>query len=373
MKLAPAICLLVLLSGLLSLTGIAQRRLPNGQPVHRPAPLPALATVVQQQQAGGTSASPNSAPGQTPATQAPTTSTVYIQAPPNTTTNGTPLVTARMESPQVVRVDVTFPGGTGLPMPPYILPVQQPAPEKKPPPCTGLEDGHDWIARSDRAATVLRELMDASDRSMALGVLNRSDCVAVIPSLKKGGLTIGGQWGRGVMSCRFDNKSWSPPVFFTVTGGSFGLQIGVQVTDLVMLISNRSGADALLQNKLEVGASASGTALMMGRHAGISSDVLMSSRVVTYARSRGLFAGVELKGAFFRPDNMAHHVLYGNDAHVHDVLSMEKIAQEARATCYAGINSFPRALRDISPTHLYYAKVLRPRYQAASPSAPAVR
>lgn len=348
MKLAPAICLLALSVGLLSQSGVAQRRLPNGQPVRRAAPPALLATVVEPQQ-----------PGNAPAGQPPSSAA----------TPTTPVATARVESPQVLKIEVTLPANMALAPGPLPAP---PAPPK-PPPCTNLENGHDWIARADRAATVLRELMDASDRGMALGVLNRSDCVAVIPSLKKAGLTVGGQWGRGVMSCRYENRAWSPPVFFTVTGGSFGLQIGVQVTDLVMLISNRSGADALLQNKLEVGASASGTALMMGRHAGISSDVLMSSRVVTYARSRGLFAGVELKGAYFRPDNMAHHVLYGNDVHVHDVLSIEKIAQEARATCYAGINSFPRALRDISPTHLYYAKVLRPRYQAASPSAPSGR
>ncbi|MFN7930789.1 MAG: lipid-binding SYLF domain-containing protein [Blastocatellia bacterium] len=364
MKLAPAICLLVLSGSLLPQTASAQHRLPNGQPVRRAVQqAPAPASAVPSQRTGG------APPAQAPAPPAPVTSTFTT-----TTTapaGAVPTVTAKMESPQVIRIELTLPAGTVATGGAAVAPVQQV--EKKPPPCTGLENGHDWLARTDRAATVLRELLDATDRNMSQGVLNRSDCVAVIPSLKKGGLTFGGHWGRGVMSCRYDNKSWSPPVFFTVTGGSFGLQIGLQVTDLVMMISNRSGADALLGNKLELGASAGATALMMGRHAGISSDMLMNSRVVSYARSRGLFAGVELKGAYFRPDNMAHHVIYGDDAHVHDILSSERIPQEARATCYNNISVFPRTLRDISPVHLYYARVQRPRYPQATSSAPAAR
>jgi lipid-binding SYLF domain-containing protein len=191
--------------------------------------------------------------------------------------------------------------------------------------------------------------------------------------MKKGGLTIGAQWGRGVMSCRFDNKVWSPPVFFTMTGGSFGLQIGFQFTDLVMIIADRSGADALLHNNFEIGASAGGTAFIMGRQAGVSSDALLTSRVFTYARSRGLFAGLELKGAYIKPDETAHRVIYGNDVHVHDILSSERMGNEARAACFSSMNVFPKTLRDISPAHLYYARVQRPRYQPAPPSAPAAK
>lgn len=360
MKFAPAICLLFLSSCLLPQMVVAQRKLPNGQPIPR-SPLKATTPIfiTPSEKVVVTSVPSASAPSVTV-----TPATVPATAPT------TPVTTIAAEP--VVKIEVTVPAGTGAKIE---TPPDPKNAEKKPPPppCTGLEDGHDWLARTDRAATVLRELMDASDRSMSQGVLNRSDCVAVVPSLKKGGLTIGGQWGRGVMSCRYDNKSWSPPVFFTMTGGSFGLQIGLQFTDLVMLIGNRSGADSLLQNKFEIGASASGTALMMGRHAGLSSDVLMNSRVISYARSRGLFAGVELKGAYFRPDTMAHHVIYGNGVHVHDILSSERIANEARATCFVGINGFSRALKEISPTHLYYAKVQRPRYQQAPPSAPAAK
>lgn len=356
MKLAPAFCLLILssglLSGLLPQAVIAQRKLPNGQPIPRsPLKATAPAPAATPEKTANTPAPPPASGSTAPA--APAT-------PPASST------TTKMETPQGIKIEVTVPNTTGTtPNPPNN--------DKKPAPCAGFGNGHDWLARADRAATVLRELMDAMDRSMSQGVLNRSDCVAVIPSLKKGGLTIGGQWGRGVLSCRYDNRSWSPPAFFTVTGGSFGLQIGIQFTDLVMLIGNRSGADSLLENKFEVGASASGTALMMGRHAGVSSDVLMNSRVISYARSRGLFAGVELKGAYFRPDTRAHDVIYGNGAHIHDILSSEKIANEARAACFVGLNGFSRALREVSPTHLYYAKVPRSRYQQAPPSAPAAK
>ncbi|HEX4948046.1 MAG TPA: lipid-binding SYLF domain-containing protein, partial [Blastocatellia bacterium] len=319
MKLAPVSSLVVCLCLLSAWEVVAQRRLPNGQPVRRASQqLASLAFATQLQQTANAPAP--LAQSSTPSAPAPSTITQSGQG----AAPATPVTTT--QTPQGIKVEVLVPL-TGAMIP-------APAPQAPRAPCTGLENGHDWMARADRAATVLRELLDATDRNMSQGVLNRSDCVAVIPSLKKAGLTVGGYWGRGVMSCRFDNKSWSPPVFFTVTGGSFGLQIGVQFTDLVMLIGNRSGADSLLSNKFEVGASASATALMMGRHAGLSSDILMNSRVVSYARSRGLFAGVELKGAYFRPDNMAHHVIYGDGAHVHDILSSEKIANDARAACF---------------------------------------
>ena len=349
MKLAARICLLVLFCGFVAFESAAQRRLPNGTAINRPpANLSAPVIAVKQESRQTTPpapASPANSPAQTKAAEDP-------------------------------RIKVEFDGQNSMEgkieFKTEIKPPFRPPPPPAPPPCKASTDAHDWLQRADRAATVLREFLDASDRSMPISMLNRSNCVAVVPSMKKGGFSVGGQWGRGVVSCRYDNRAWSPPVFFTVTGGSFGLQIGFQLTDLVMIISDRSGVDSLLQGKLEIGASAGGTALLMGRNAGFSSDVLMDSRIFSYARSRGLFVGLELRGAYIRPDATAHSIIYGETVHVHDILSSEKIASEAKAACYASVNAFPRALRDISPAKLYYAKVPRARYQQASPpSAPA--
>ena len=356
-----AICFVVLSSLLFTFETTAQRRLPNGQPIDRAARKltpPAAAVVVKPESKSSAPAAPAATPsGAAGAAPLKATSSAPPAAPSNS-----PRVRFEVEADSSVEGKVEFKADT------------KPSLEKKPPPPACKSDAHDWLARADRSATVLREFLDAYDRSMPIALLNRSSCVAVVPSMKKGGFTVGGQWGRGVMSCRYDNRAWSPPVFFTLTGGSFGLQIGFQFTDLVMIISNRSGVDSLLSNKLELGASAGGTALMMGRNAGISSDVLLDSRVFSYARSRGLFVGLELRGAYLRPDANAHHVLYGERVHVHDILSSEKIANEANAVCYGGVTTFSRALRDISPAKMYYAKVPRARYQQSPPpSAPAAK
>ena len=347
MKLAPALCFILCLLGAGEIA--AQRRLPNGQPIPtRPKPrLLTSASATKPTGTGGTTSAPAN-----PATS-------------NTATPGkadSSRITLAVDAENSLEGKIEFKADNKGIIPP-----------KPPPSCKNIPNGHDYLERADRAATVLRELLDAADRSMPQGMLNRSNCVAVVPSMKKGGISIGGQWGRGVMSCRYDNRVWSPPVFFTLTGGSFGLQLGFQFTDLIMIISDRSGADALLRDKIELGAGIGGSALMLGRNAGLSSDILMDSRVFSYARSRGLYGGIELRGAYLRPDEKANSIIYGEATHVHDILSAERIGPEVNAFCYGSVMAFPRALRDISPTKLFYAKVPRARYPQSSlpPSAPA--
>lgn len=349
MKLAPTLCLTTCL--LFGFETTAQRRLPNGQPI-KPRVSPSTSVAKQ----GGTSGAATSAASSAPAISAPPTGN---QVAPNKTDTGS-RITLAVDAENSLEGKIEFKAETK-------------GDNKKPPPsCKGIPDAHDWLERADRAATVLRELLDATDRPMPQGMLNRSNCVAVVPSMKKGGISIGGQWGRGVMSCRYENRAWSPPVFFTVTGGSFGLQLGFQLTDLIMIISDRSGADSLLRDKIEIGAGIGGSALLLGRNVGVSSDILMDSRVFSYARSRGLYGGIELRGAYLRPDAAAHRVIYGETAHVHDILSSERIPGEVNALCYGGVTAYSRALRDISPGKLFYARVPRLRYpQSAPPSAPA--
>src|SRR6202007_2439539 len=125
------------------------------------------------------------------------------------------------------------------------------------------------------------------------------ECVAVVPSMLKGGFIFGARYGRGVASCRTE-KGWSAPAFFTVAGGSFGLQIGGQAVDLVMLIMNKEGMKNLLSSQFKLGADASAAAGPVGRHTSANTDWKMRAQVLTYSRARGLFAGLELAGAVIK-------------------------------------------------------------------------
>jgi SH3 domain-containing YSC84-like protein 1 len=165
-------------------------------------------------------------------------------------------------------------------------------------------------ARVDEAGTVLQEIQSAPDSGIPQEVLGSADCVAVVPSLLNGGFVFGGRYGKGVASCRTE-KGWSAPAFFTIGGGSFGLQIGGQATDLVMLIMNKDGMNNLLSSKFKLGADASAAAGPVGRHAAADTDWKMRAQVLTYSRSRGLFAGLELSGAVITQDKDSTREFYG--------------------------------------------------------------
>src|SRR6266576_2474955 len=141
----------------------------------------------------------------------------------------------------------------------------------------------------------------AADQRIPEEVLGSAECVAVVPSLLKGGFVVGGRYGKGVASCRTE-KGWSAPAFFTIGGGSFGLQIGGQAVDLVMLIMNKNGMNNLLSSQFKLGADASAAAGPVGRHASADTDWKMRAEVLTYSRARGLFAGLELHGAVIKQD-----------------------------------------------------------------------
>src|SRR5258707_8778909 len=165
--------------------------------------------------------------------------------------------------------------------------------------------------RVQAAASVLDEIMGTPDKAIPEEVLKSAECVAVVPSLLKGGFVVGARYGRGVASCRTD-KGWSAPAFFTVTGGSFGFQIGGQAVDLVMLIMNKDGMKHLLSSQFALGADASVAAGPVGRHAEGNTDWKMRAEVLTYSRARGLFAGVSLNGAVIKQDKDSTRELYGH-------------------------------------------------------------
>ena len=165
--------------------------------------------------------------------------------------------------------------------------------------------------RVQAAADVLNEIQSAPDSGIPEEVLGRAECVAVVPSMLKGGFIVGAKYGRGVASCRTP-KGWSTPAFFTVTGGSFGFQIGGQAVDLVMLIMNNEGMQHLLSSQFALGADASVAAGPVGRHAEGNTDWKMRAQVLTYSRARGIFAGATLNGAVMKQDKDSTREFYGH-------------------------------------------------------------
>jgi lipid-binding SYLF domain-containing protein len=165
--------------------------------------------------------------------------------------------------------------------------------------------------RVQSAADVLNEIEAAPDAGIPQEILSRAECVAVVPSMLKGGFIVGAKYGRGLASCR-GPKGWSAPAFFTVTGGSFGFQIGGQAVDLVMLIMNDDGMQHLLSSEFALGADASVAAGPVGRHAEGNTDWKMRAQVLTYSRARGVFAGVSLNGAVMKQDKDSTRDFYGH-------------------------------------------------------------
>ncbi|MFB3812560.1 MAG: lipid-binding SYLF domain-containing protein [Terriglobales bacterium] len=172
------------------------------------------------------------------------------------------------------------------------------------------QDRDKQIERVEEAANVLNEIMGAPDKGIPEEILGSAKCVAIVPSMLKGGFVIGGEYGHGVASCRTD-KGWSAPAFFGVKAGTFGLQIGGQAVDLVMLVMNDRGMRALLSSKFELGANASVAAGPVGRHAEGATDWKMRAQILTYSRSRGVFGGLTLKGAVVKQDKDDTRIFYG--------------------------------------------------------------
>jgi len=166
------------------------------------------------------------------------------------------------------------------------------------------------VGRVHESGVVLKEIMAAPDKGIPEDILSSAKCVAVVPSMLRAGFVFGGEYGHGVASCRTE-KGWSAPAFFGVKGGTFGLQIGGQAVDLVMLIMNESGMRKLLSSKFELGANASVAAGPVGRYAEGATDWKMRAQVLTYSRSRGVFGGLALKGAVITQDKDDTRIFYG--------------------------------------------------------------
>jgi len=187
--------------------------------------------------------------------------------------------------------------------------------------------------RVTEAGNVIKDLVNASN-GIPTNLLNKSECVIVLPSVKKAGFIVGASYGRGVMTCRTGanfNGPWSAPTMMQSTGGSFGLQAGGQATDFVILVLNDKGARALMKGKLKLGADASVAAGPVGRDAEASTNAGMSAEMLSYSRAQGVFAGVSLSGATLGPDSGANQNLYGKKLTAEQIIEGKAVKTPASA------------------------------------------
>jgi SH3 domain-containing YSC84-like protein 1 len=184
------------------------------------------------------------------------------------------------------------------------------------------ETREDVKNRLDNAATVLHAVMAAPDKGIPQEVLEHAKCVAVVPHMIKGGLVIGAENGRGVATCRTSN-GWSAPAFFAITGGNWGLQIGIEGVDLVMIIQSDRGMQRLLSSQFQLGADASAAAGPVGRHASADTNWKLNTEILTYSRAKGAFAGLTLTGASIRRDDGSMDAFYGHKVGSRSVLQGE--------------------------------------------------
>ena len=187
--------------------------------------------------------------------------------------------------------------------------------------------------RIKNAGQVMTEILNIPD-DIPSDVLDKAECVIVLPSVMKFAIGFGGSYGRGVMSCRSGkefNGPWSAPSMMAVEGGSFGLQLGGQATDFVLLVMNQRGASSILTNQVKLGGDVAAAAGPKGRNAAASTDVSLRAEILSYSRSRGLFAGISLEGSTLRPDNDGNERLYGKGVSGQDIVINSKIRPPASA------------------------------------------
>ncbi len=197
--------------------------------------------------------------------------------------------------------------------------------------------------RLDAAADTLTEMMGASDKGIPHDLIDKARCVVVVPGMKKAGFILGAEEGRGFAVCRREGGvGWSAPAAMRAEGGSIGFQIGASESDVVLLVMNAGGMKHLLSDKFTLGADASGAAGPIGRDMSARTDAMLNAEMLSYSRSRGLFAGISLEGATLRPDGETNRELYGREATNHEILTGDfKTPDSAR--------KFERALRHESP------------------------
>jgi lipid-binding SYLF domain-containing protein len=190
-------------------------------------------------------------------------------------------------------------------------------------------DREDDVNRTQKAAQVFREIMNTPDQGIPSNLLESAKCIAIIPGDKKFAFVFGGSYGRGIATCR-TGRGWSAPMFVAIDGGSVGYQIGGSSTDLVMLFMNDHALQSLMSDKFKLGADASVAAGPVGRNATAATDLKLNAEILSYSRSKGIFAGVSLDGAVMQADKSGDRAMYGDDVNRHEILH-GKVAVPASA------------------------------------------
>ncbi len=206
--------------------------------------------------------------------------------------------------------------------------------------------------RVQSAATILSQIMEAPDKAIPDGIMDGAKCIAIVPSMLKASFIFGANYGKGVATCR-TSTGWSSPVFFRISGGSFGFQAGGQASDLVLIIRTMNGMQQLLQSKFKLGADASAAAGPVGRDTQAATDLTMRAQILTYSRARGLFLGVSVNGAVVRQDNGATQSFYGKDWTFYSLLSGQVPAPADAQNFLKTVELYaptPRALKSTAAT-----------------------
>jgi lipid-binding SYLF domain-containing protein len=201
-------------------------------------------------------------------------------------------------------------------------------------------DRGDEVKRLARATDVFQEIMKTPDKGIPGDLLDKSECVAIVPGLKKGGLGLGGKYGKGLIMCRKPNRSWTAPSFITIEGGSIGFQIGFTQIDVVMLFMNKNGVDKLIGDKFTIGADASAAAGPVGRQTAAQTNIRLDAEILTYSRAKGLFAGISLDGATLRSDKDDNRDFYGKDIDPRTILLDGTVPMPAEARSLAAALSW---------------------------------
>jgi SH3 domain-containing YSC84-like protein 1 len=205
-------------------------------------------------------------------------------------------------------------------------------------------DRDDAIKRLDQSRDVIHQMMGANDKGIPEEVLQGAKCIAVVPHLLKAGFVFGAKHGRGVATCHnAKTGAWSAPAFISITGGSWGLQIGAEAIDLVMVVMNEKGMEHLLSNKFQIGGEASAAAGPVGRHAAAGTDWKLDTEILTYSRAKGAFAGLSLDGSVIKPDDDANKAIYAKDLPFRSILE-GKVATPAVAKNF--VASLGNAVRE---------------------------
>ena len=196
---------------------------------------------------------------------------------------------------------------------------------------------------------VMKEVLDAPDKGIPHDLLNKAECVVVFPSVKKAAFGVGASYGRGVMTCRSGAEfrgPWTAPAFFALEGGSFGLQIGGQATDFVLLVMNEKGAKSVMTSKVKLGGDASVAAGPVGRTTSAATDVVMKAEILSWSRNRGVFAGLSLEGSTLRSDDDANKNLYGKELNAKQIIFQHAVKTPASGRPLISL------LDRVSPKHL---------------------